>query len=417
MLAAVGTLAVGSVVRIRRAGERQVIIEAQKAITEHAQIAAAYAKTRTSTTVERGMVFDTLLRSAGLDANEAQQLTAAARPAINFRYLKPGNKLTVMRSLAGELRAVSYRSDLDHELWIARNGEGYEAHVRTVPSQSRTIAIGGTIDGSLFEGVLETGESAELAVRLAEIFAYDLDFYTDPKPGDTFSLVVEKRDYGAGEPAAYGRIFAAEYNNAGHRYQAVLFHDRDGHEGYFQPDGKSLAKAFLRSPLKFAARVTSHFSRARFHPILKIYRPHLGTDYGAPTGTPVQAIADGRVVSAGWNGGGGNAIHVVHANGYESYYMHLSRMLVHAGQHVRQGQRIGLVGMTGLATGPHLDFRLRMRGAFVNFERLKLPPAFPVPQTEMAAFQAERDRWLPMLPSTEAIKLAKAAGEATAGSH
>jgi len=219
---------------------------------------------------------------------------------------------------------------------------------------------------------------------------------------------MEKKEYANGEPASYGRILAAEYNNAGRPYRAVLFHDADGRPGYYSADGKSLQKAFLRSPLKFAARISSHFSRARFHPILKIYRPHLGTDYAAPAGTPVQAIAAGRVVSAGWGGQGGNAVRLAHANGYETYYMHLSRILVRAGQHVEQGQRIGLVGMTGLATGPHLDFRLRQRGAFVNFERLKLPPAFPVPPGEMAAFTATRDKWMALLPSVEQIKIAVA---------
>ena len=160
--------------------------------------------------------------------------------------------------------------------------------------------------------------------------------------------------------------------------------------------------------MKFAARISSHFSRSRFHPVLKIYRPHLGTDYAAATGTPVQAIASGRVVSAGWSGGGGNAVRLSHSNSYESYYMHLSRILVHAGQHVQQGQRIGLVGMTGLATGPHLDFRLRQRGAFVNFERLKLPPSFPVPPSQMAAFTTERDQWMARMPSLDVLKTAVA---------
>ncbi len=421
-LAVAGALVDGAVIQKRRAAERQVVEEGRKATSEHQRLMDAVAKTRTTSEVQRGMIFDSLLRGAGLDEATAQELTAAAKPVVNLRNLRPGQKLTVMRSLEGELVAITYRADRDHELWVVKkqaqpeaaalqgSPHTWEAKLNTVRSETRTVAIGGHIDGSLFEGVLEAGETAELAVRLAEIFAYDLDFYTDPQPGDTFRLVVEKREYGEGEPPAYGKIFVAEYNNAGHPYQAVLFHDGQGRPGYYSGDGKSLQKAFLRSPLKFQARVSSHFSRARFHPILKIYRPHLGTDYAAPTGTPVQAIADGRVASAGWNGGGGRAVHLVHDRGYESYYMHLSRILVGAGQRVRQGQTVGLVGMTGLATGPHLDFRLRLRGAFVNFERLKLPPAFPVPAKDMPAFIAERDKWLPLLPSAESLKMAKAAG-------
>jgi murein DD-endopeptidase MepM/ murein hydrolase activator NlpD len=149
--------------------------------------------------------------------------------------------------------------------------------------------------------------------------------------------------------------------------------------------------------LKFAARVSSHYSRRRFHPVLKIYRPHLGTDYAAPVGTPVQAVAHGRVSFAGRRRGEGNIVSLRHANGYETHYLHLSRILVRTGQVVEQGRTIGLVGATGLATGPHLDFRVRKTGSFVNFERMKLPPSNPVAQKDLPAFQAERDRWMTAL--------------------
>ena len=207
-------------------------------------------------------------------------------------------------------------------------------------------------------------------MRLAQIFGWDLDFYTDPRPGDTFRVVVEKKTLASGEVASYGRILAAEYINGRHPYRAVLFHDPNGVPAYYTPDGKSMKKAFLHSPLKFAAVITSHFSEHRFHPILKEYRPHLGIDYAAPTGTPVQTIGDGRVIFAGRKGGAGNLIEIQHNNGYTTYYMHLSRVLVHSGERVEQGQRIGLVGMTGLATGPHLDFRIQRGKEFLNFERL-----------------------------------------------
>src|SRR5277367_5966183 len=147
---------------------------------------------------------------------------------------------------------------------------------------------------------------------------------------------------------------------------------------YYTPDGKAMKKAFLHSPLKFAAPITSHFSAHRFHPILKEYRAHLGIDYAAPTGTPVQTIGDGKVIFAGPKGGAGNLVEVQHTNGYTTYYMHLSRVLVHNGQRVEQGEQIGLVGMTGLATGPHLDFRIQQHGQFLNFEHLGLPTADPV---------------------------------------
>jgi murein DD-endopeptidase MepM/ murein hydrolase activator NlpD len=235
-------------------------------------------------------------------------------------------------------------------------------------------------------------------MRLAQIFGWDLDFYTDPRPGDTFRVVVEKKLLANGELLSYGRILAAEYKNAGRPYGAVLFRDVSGAPAYFTPEGKSMKKAFLHSPLKFAAPITSHFSAHRFHPILKEYRPHLGIDYAAPTGTPVQTIGEGRVIFAGMKGGAGNLVEIQHTNGYTTYYMHLSRVLVRSGQRVEQGQSIGLVGMTGLATGPHLDFRIQKQGQFLNFERLPLPPSDPVAKRDWNEFSALRDRALALMP-------------------
>ena len=301
------------------------------------------------------------------------------------------------RSHAGELRSVSYRIDAEHQLLVTSSDGKYSAEIHETPGFLHTVTVNGSVQGSLFEGVIAAKEKPELAVRLAEIFAWDMDFNTDTQSGDTFRLVLEKKEFADGSPGTYGRILAAEYNNAGHLYQAVLFHDPDGRPAYYSADGKSLQKAFLRSPLRFAARISSHFSLHRYHPILKISRPHLGTDYAAPVGTPVQTIADGRVTFAGYKGGDGNMITIAHSRGYETYYLHLSRILVRRGQSVHQGQRIGLVGATGLATGPHLDFRIRQHGQFVNFERLKLPPSNPVAKRDWEEFAAERDKWMEMM--------------------
>ncbi|MGE5326895.1 MAG: peptidoglycan DD-metalloendopeptidase family protein, partial [Deltaproteobacteria bacterium] len=220
----------------------------------------------------------------------------------------------------------------------------------------------------------------------------------ETQPGDRFAIEVEKKTLN-GEFQSYGRILAAEYRSGSRTFQAVLFHDPEGRPGYYGPSGKSMKKAFLRSPLPFAARITSRFSFSRFHPILKRYRPHLGIDYGAPVGSAVQAVADGRVVSAGWSGGGGKEIKLRHAMGYETYYLHLSRILVKPGELVRQGQIIARTGQTGLATGPHLDFRITQHGRFRNFLALNLPPAESVAARDMEEFVATRNSLLDQLAS------------------
>jgi murein DD-endopeptidase MepM/ murein hydrolase activator NlpD len=264
--------------------------------------------------------------------------------------------------------------------------------------------VSGQVEDSLFNAVEQAGESAELAMRLAQIFGYDLDFYTDPRKGDTFRIVLEKKKYSNGRTAGYGKILAAEYDNGGKKYQALLFHDPAGQPGYYSTDGKSLQKAFLRSPLKFGAPVTSHFSNARFHPILKVYRAHMGTDYGAPVGTPVQAIGSGKVLFAGRKGGEGNMVHIAHSNGYETMYLHLSRMFVRAGERIEIGKTIGLVGSTGLSTGPHLDFRILQKGQYKNFEKLGLPPSDPVSKKNLPEFAAVREKWLPLLKNPELLQ-------------
>jgi murein DD-endopeptidase MepM/ murein hydrolase activator NlpD len=352
--------------------------------------------------IPSGVPFSAFLGELGVDPSTAARLVSAAQPVFDLRHLRAGNRLALGRSVLGELRVVRYRIDADHILWIAARDGEYRAEIRTIPSITETAGIAGEIHGSLFEDVARAGESPELAMRLAEIFAFDLDFYTDPRPGDTFRVVVEKKKLASGETVSYGHILAAEYNNDGRIYRAVLFHDLFGHEAYYTPEGKSLKRAFLHSPLKFAAPVTSHFSTHRLHPILKTYRAHLGTDYGAPIGTPVQTIGEGRVVFAGRKGGAGNLIQIQHSNGYQTYYMHLSRLLVHSGQRVEQGQRIGLVGMTGLATGPHLDFRIQHNGQFENFERLHLPSADPIARRDWSQFAAARDHSIGLLPDLHA---------------
>ena len=354
--------------------------------------------------VSTGQNFAAALEKFGLSEQEASSVSQAAQHAFNLRQVRAGNTITVGRSVEGTLREIDYKIDPERMLKIVPEERGFAAQVTEIPAKKEITAVSGRVEDSLFNAVEDAGESAELALRLAQIFGYDLDFYTDPRKGDTFRIVLEKKKYMNGQTAGYGKIVAAEYENAGKKYQALLFHDPMGRAGFYSADGKSLQKAFLRSPLKFGAPVTSHFSRARFHPILKTYRPHMGTDYGAPIGTPVQAIGSGRVVFAGRKGGEGNMVQVAHFNGYETMYLHLSRMFVRSGERVEIGKTIGLVGSTGLSTGPHLDFRILQKGQYKNFERLGLPPSDPVSKKNWPEFAAVREKWLPLLKNPELIQ-------------
>jgi murein DD-endopeptidase MepM/ murein hydrolase activator NlpD len=402
--------------RTRYRAERKIAAEALAARSDAFRIQRE-AVLFTRRALSKGATFASALEREGVKPQIAAQVTASAQSVFNLRQVRAGHELAIGRSPLGELRDVRYRIDTDSVLSIDRDGDNFHSEIDAIPSHTESVGVSGTVHDSLFQAVTDAGEKPELAMRLAAIFGWDLDFYTDPRPGDSFRVVVEKKVLDNGTPFDYGRILAAEYVNAGQAYRAVLFHDPSGNPAYYAPDGKAMKKAFLHSPLKFGAPITSHFSYHRYHPILKIYRPHLGTDYGAPIGTPVQTIGGGRVVFAGRKGEDGKLVKIQHANGYVTFYMHLSRILVHTGERVEQGQRIGLVGMTGLATGPHLDFRIEQHGRFLNIEHLALPPANPVAKRDWTAFVAARDQEMAKIGSLPAGRTARASSTApkTAG--
>jgi murein DD-endopeptidase MepM/ murein hydrolase activator NlpD len=322
------------------------------------------------------------------------RLVEAARPVYDLARISVGRPFGVALDSDGLVRAFTYGIDDLRTLRVVRREGSLQAEIFARRYDVRPVVVAAEIHSSLFEAVADAGERDQLALDLADIFAWDVDFNTELREGDAVRVAVEK-EFLDDELVGYGRILAATLRCGGHVFHAVRYEGSRG-PGYYELDGTPLRKAFLRSPLRFT-RISSRFSRSRLHPILKIRRPHLGVDYAAPSGTPVVASADGVVTLAGWWGGLGRAVRLRHANGYETLYGHLSRIQVRRGQRVRQGQRIGAVGQTGLATGPHLDYRMRRDGRFVDPLRIQLPPAEPIPAGERGAFVAARDRALALL--------------------
>ncbi len=340
-------------------------------------------------------------------ATLVHKIVTAARPVYDLAHISVGRPFGIALGPDGLLRAFSYGIDDLQTLHVTRRSEGFRAEMVTRRYQPRTAVIGGVIETSLFGAVAAAGESDELAMDLADVFAWDVDFNTELQRGDSFRAVVEKL-YLDGRLARYGRIQAAELVR-GERTLRAFYHEGADGGGYYDADGRALRKAFLRSPLRFT-RISSRFSRSRLHPILRQRRPHLGVDYAAPTGTPVHAAADGVVVTAGWLGGYGKTVRVRHANGYETLYGHLSRIDVVRGRRVSQGMRLGAVGATGLATGPHLDYRMVRNDKFVDPLRVVLPPAPALARGEREAFRQSASRFAGLLSTAPLVAAATGAG-------
>jgi len=340
-------------------------------------------------------------------------VTAAAR-VFDLRTLRAGQPWRFERTLDGCVRHLEYEVDAERFLRVsarANEAHGFDASVIPYDVRQTTMTVAGIIDShnpSLFAAMAAEGETPELPMALAAIFGGEVDFNSDLQRGDGFGLVVEKV-YREGRFARYGTVQAAELRNGGRRLMAIRYAPPGAAFSYYDADGKSLKRFFLRSPLRFEPQVTSRFSLARFHPVLHRMRAHLGVDYRAPVGAPVVAVASGVVTSAGRRGGAGNMVSIRHPSGYESSYLHLSAVTrgVRPGAHVAQGQMIGRVGATGLATGPHLDYRLAKNGTFINplLEHRRMPPGEPIPSEHMGAFSAVRDAALARLDEEPAAAL------------
>lgn len=334
-------------------------------------------------------VTDALVRH-GLSSQEVYEMVANARHVYNLAKIRAGQYYWLYLTPEGQFRYFNYPVDEEKYLTIYRDQENrFVPVMKPFRYDVRVEPVFGVIEDSLFMSMLDAGEQEGLALELAGIFGCDIDFYTDIQKGDSYRLLVEKR-YLDGKFRNYGAILAASITAQNRQFSGFRFADENGKPAYYGSDGKALKKPFLKSPLKFA-RITSRFSRARLHPILKIVRPHLGVDYAVPVGTPVQAVGAGVVIAAGQTAGSGKMVRLRHVGNYETMYMHLSRIAVRPGARVTQGTVIGNVGATGLATGPHLDFRVWQRGKPINPTKVIFPPAPPVPASSFARFAVLRD--------------------------
>ncbi len=297
---------------------------------------------------------------------------------IDPRRLRPGTGFDGFRGAGGVLEELHVSLDLRTRLVLRRDGDGIEVSRDERPLVRELVRLEGTVSSSLFEAVDRAGGNPELAVSLAQVFQWDVDFLRDLRQGDRFVVVVDQ-ELVDGAHYRWGTVFAARFVNRDRTLDAVVYPDAGGRLGYYDPEGRPLRKQFLRSPLKFS-RVTSRFSMNRFHPVLKRSMPHYGVDYGAPVGTPVMVTSDGVVSFAGTSGGAGRMVTVRHPNGYETSYLHLSRFAsgMRPGRRVAQGEVIGFVGSTGLSTGPHLDYRVKHQGRWVNPMTISSPPTAPL---------------------------------------
>jgi murein DD-endopeptidase MepM/ murein hydrolase activator NlpD len=325
--------------------------------------------------VESGETITNILGNY-FSASEILEIAQKAKPVFPLHRLCAGHGYSIELE---EDAFISFRYDIDSEEQLIIEKKGGEISIRREPIQYdiEIESIGTEIDSSLFGSVAAIGETSQLAITIMDIFAWDIDFIRDIRAGDFFTAIVEKR-YRNGKLEGYGNVLAAHFNNQGEDFYAFYFAN-DGSGGYYDEHGQSLRKAFLKAPLSYT-RISSGYTNRRYHPVLNEWRPHLAVDYAAPTGTPVKAIADGTVMRKSYDRNNGNLIRLRHPNAYESTYIHLSRFGrgIKKGTKVKQGDIIGYVGSTGLATGPHLDFRIFHNGKPINPLKIKSTPAEPI---------------------------------------
>ncbi|WP_296752383.1 peptidoglycan DD-metalloendopeptidase family protein [Thiobacillus sp.] len=356
--------------------------------------------------IQAGDTLASALSRLKIDDLEIQRLLTADAVRQMASSIRAGKRIQVTTAQDGQLLSIQFERSNAAALTVRRQDGGYVAEEASELLETRVVMRSGRILTSLYGATDSAGIPDKIADQMAETFSTSLDFREDMRRGDTFSVIYTV-NYRNGEPIAAGKLLAAEFVNAGKPYRAVLFRDPFGREDYYTPEGESLKKGFLRSPLEFS-RVTSSFSNSRKHPVFGFHRAHTGVDFGAPTGTRVKATGDATVTFAGRKGGYGNLVILRHSNGYETYYAHLSAFAsgIRTGRSVGQGQVIAYVGSTGASTGPHLHYEVRIAGRPQNPMTIKLPGSPPLAVAQRARFLQETASWSDKLALLRGTNLA-----------
>jgi murein DD-endopeptidase MepM/ murein hydrolase activator NlpD len=356
--------------------------------------------------VQPGETLSGLLARMQVTEEDAQRLLSGVAAEAGLNRLRSGQYLQAKIMEDGSLVNLSFVNSDGQTIVIKRQADSYTVDKSETALETRVVMRSGRIQSSLYAASDAAGLPDSVTDKIAELFSTDIDFRQDLRKGDSFS-VIYSQNFRNGQPVGENKILATEFVNAGRVHRAVLYRDPMGHEDYYAPNGQSLKKAFLRSPLPFS-RITSGFTMARFHPILKSWRAHKGIDYGAPTGTPVKSVSDGTVEFVGQQHGYGNLLVIKHFGVYSTAYGHLSRFGqgLHKGSHVSQGQVVAYVGMTGMATGPHLHYEFRVNGEQRNPLAMNIPVAQPLSPAYKARFAQTSQPWAARLDLIRGTNLA-----------
>lgn len=355
--------------------------------------------------VKAGDNLSKIFKKKGLSASTLHGIIHSNEQASALKNIKPGQTVRFLQDSNTNLLALEYAIDRVKTLRIKTSATGFNSEITEKPVRISHLTASGTINNSLFYDAKQAGLTDRTIMELANIFGWDIDFAQNLRQGDSFSLLYESKHIGQ-QRIENGRILAAEFINRGETFQAVRFVDKNGHAEYFSPEGKSMRKTFLRNPIDFA-RVSSHFNLRRKHPVLNRIRAHKGVDYAASRGTPIKSTGDGRITYRGVKGGYGRVVIVQHGQKYSSLYAHMSKYgRYKKGAYVKQGQVIGYVGKSGLATGAHLHYEFRINGVHRNPLTAKFPSAKPINKNLLASFKQQTSPLLAQLSHAKQTQLA-----------